>query len=241
MSQEPKISLGFVVRNTHRIITTHAATIVPLAVLLSVLPSLILDSQMDGVRQGRGALLAVSAVNLIGSGLLTAAITQLVLDDAMERTGPLVHYFRRLSKLALPVVGLLIVTGIGMGLGFALLIIPGILLTLRWFLAVPALVAGEPGISASMTASRWLMTGNYTRGLAVLVTPYAVFALATIILVLIEKAAGIDQNGLPATMAEDVLASAASTVVAVATAVTYVGLRQLKDGVTPRDVAATFD
>jgi hypothetical protein len=64
----------------------------------------------------------------------------------------------------LPLLGLSLLVGVGLGLGFLLLVVPGVILWTRWSVAVPALVLEGRGVTGSMRRS-WELVGG--RGWAV--------------------------------------------------------------------------
>jgi hypothetical protein len=60
----------------------------------------------------------------------------------------------------LPVLGLTILWGLGVGLGWILLIVPGIILMMMWSVALPALIGENLGIIESFGRSRELTKGS---------------------------------------------------------------------------------
>lgn len=60
----------------------------------------------------------------------------------------------------LPFLGLSILAGITVGLGFVLLVVPGIILVLMWSVAAPAMLGENIGIIASLGRSRALTRGS---------------------------------------------------------------------------------
>jgi len=50
------------------------------------------------------------------------------------------------------VLGLSIVTGIGLIAGLVLLVVPAVILSVRWFVSVPALIGEEVGVFAALGA-----------------------------------------------------------------------------------------
>ena len=77
-------------------------------------------------------------------------------------------YARVKGRIAL-VVGLSLVMGIGIGLGCILLIVPGILLAVRWALAIPAAVLEDKGVGDSLSRSSELSEGNRWRIFVIMV------------------------------------------------------------------------
>jgi len=71
--------------------------------------------------------------------------------------------FSRVKGQILPVVGLSLVVGIVVGLACLALIVPGVLLTLMWSLAVPAKVLENKGVTDAMSRSSDLTRGDRGR------------------------------------------------------------------------------
>jgi len=74
-----------------------------------------------------------------------------------------------------------IVTSVLIVIGFALLIIPGIILGLMWFVAVPVLVAEDKGVFASMSRSSELTKGNRWRLIWLFIIIYVLLFIIIII------------------------------------------------------------
>ena len=60
----------------------------------------------------------------------------------------------------LPLIGVLILTGLGLSVGFLLLFIPGVMLLVRWSVGVPACVLDRTGPVASLKRSATLTKGH---------------------------------------------------------------------------------
>jgi hypothetical protein len=83
--------------------------------------------------------------------------------------------FSRIKKQLPRLMGVMIGTWIGIGLGFLLLIIPGIILSLKWALAIPVAVVENASLSVATSRSSDLTQGHRGR----------VFVIAFLCLVLI--------------------------------------------------------
>jgi len=94
------------------------------------------------------------SLNLVASGLTTAAgylITKALVEDAMDRKLParFPAYF-----------GLGLLSTLGILVGTVALIVPGVLLFVRWSLSSPILLAADGGVTEAMQRS-WAATGPY--------------------------------------------------------------------------------
>lgn len=146
------------------------------------------------------------------------------------------------NALPLSLIGLL--AGLGIGLGFLLLIIPGIILALAWSVFAPVRVAENTGIIESLGRSAQLTKGH--RG-AVFVVKLVVVIIAAALNLAILPIVGIGAMAATATTMP-VAYMALSTLVliiqymidAAMAASIYYELRVVKEGVGPEQLAAVF-
>ena len=92
------------------------------------------------------AMLLFSLLNLYLQAFLTAS----ALGLAPARTAG--RYFAS-------IFGLSFISSIGILIGFVLLVIPGLLLILRWSVSLPVLLAEDAGVTESLSRS-WRLTGS---------------------------------------------------------------------------------
>jgi len=90
--------------------------------------------------------------------------------------------FSAVGPVALPLIGLAIVAGIAIAIGFVLIIIPGLILLTIWAVAAPVMVIEHPGVFAALGRSRELVRGH---GWQVFGTLVLVFLLLIVVGVLI--------------------------------------------------------
>jgi hypothetical protein len=141
-----------------------------------------------------------------------------------------------------------ILSGIAIALGFCALIIPGLILMTRFWVAVPVAVIEEPGAFASMGRSADLTEGNRWRVFAVVLTLGAIVFVVQFALTL--TLALVQGTGMPAAAdAEAAWAQALQVVLlipvqalnAVAPAVAYHDLRVGKEGADVEDLLRVFE
>ncbi len=109
-------------------------------------------------------VILVSSLTLLVAVLLapyiaTSAITFGVFQQMRGQETSLAECVSRGASLLLPVLGLAIVQAVGIGLGTLALIIPGVILALRWAVAIPAAVTEGIGVSAALERSAYLTDG----------------------------------------------------------------------------------
>jgi hypothetical protein len=96
---------------------------------------------------------------------------------------------RSVEPVFWPLVGVSILFGIAVGVGFVLLIIPGLILLTIWSVVAPVTVVERPGVFAAFGRSRQLVRGN---GWNV----FAVIALVFLAVIVISAVAGLLAAGL---------------------------------------------
>ncbi len=133
------------------------------------------------------------------------------------------------SPVFWPLVAVSILFGIGLAIGFVLLIIPGLFLMVIWCLVAPVTVLERPGVFAAFGRSRDLVRGN---GWAV----FGVIAIVFLAVVVVSIAAGIAASGLGAVgraLVQWAVNAALAPLTALSASVLYFALRGVSEPVMP--------
>lgn len=101
--------------------------------------------------------------SLVASAAAQAATVIAVSHVHLDRPASVMDSFSKVKDKIAGVVLLSLAVGIAVGFGFIFLIVPGILLMLRWSLAVPAKVLEDRGVGDAMSRSSELTQGNRGR------------------------------------------------------------------------------
>jgi hypothetical protein len=150
-------------------------------------------------------------------------------------------------RVFFPMIGISFLVGWGIILGLILLIIPGIMLAMRWIVSVPVRVTEGPGILSALGRSAELTRGHR----------WSIFGLVVMLFLaqIMLQAAAAPFTGAfgPQTAATVSMTSLAmsegvnllvSAVIAMFTAVgaasIYYELRSIKEGIGPEQLAAVF-
>jgi len=100
-------------------------------------------------------------LSLIGTALVQGALVQAVADEHNSRPQSSIgDLYRSAWQRAGRLVGVSLLTGIGVGIGLLLLVVPGVILFTRWSLAVPVVMLEGLGPRAAMKRSRALVKGH---------------------------------------------------------------------------------
>ena len=258
--ETPTFTMGGVASATFGSIGRNFFTFALLA-LLAAVPLQLLAWSMNGSTTtasqlaGNPSAAIAYAATVFGSLLLTmimayvlqAAIVYGTVTDLSGKRASFGSCLSTALKVLLPLIGISIVSTLGMGLGLVLLVIPGIILALGWSIAVPVRVVERVGVFASLGRS-WQLTSGYKGTIFLLVI---IFSLASLLFTWLgQSMAGAFDFAHPGTPAKFPIAyfaysgviSAVSSMVGAAGAATiYYQLRAIKEGIAPEQLAAVFD
>jgi len=151
-------------------------------------------------------------------------------------------------KRFFPLLGVGIVFGLGTGLGFLLLIVPGILLTLAWYMAMPVAVVERRGVFGSLGRAASLSKGHRVTLLGVGIVYFLLamggyFGIALVAVIggfLVGKTGGATGMFVVVAPIGAIYYVAISSLYAAFIAAAYHGLRMEKDGTSPEQLADVF-
>jgi hypothetical protein len=152
------VDSGGVIRRVFDIYVDQAPVLMPAAAVVFVFTG-ILNAVL--VAAAPALALVSLVISLVAMTLFTGMIVQLVADLQDGRRDANV---RGLLQAAVPVIGELIlvgiVAGVGIVVGFILIIVPGLILITIWSVAAPVVVLERPGGLRALGRSRELVRGN---------------------------------------------------------------------------------
>jgi hypothetical protein len=187
-----------------------------------------------------GPIIAAWLVSMITNAVLQASLTRAtVMHLSGERPGFVQCLTIGLSMI-LPMIAIGILLSLGVGFGFLLLIVPGVILWLMWSVVVPAYVQERLGVFASFGRSVELTKG--ARGKI-----FLLFVILVIGLWLLSIPAGLliafAQGGgsiLLLSLVTSIVSALGGMVMVTVQASIYVELREAKEGIAPGDLEAIF-
>lgn len=250
-----RFDLGQVIERTFKSIAKNWAVYFGASALLIGVPSLIMtwgQTNLTLATQGMsswgpviGALVVGFALLLMGGVLLQAIVLKAAVNGFNGKSTTFGNAFETGLKKALPLVGLAIVMGMALVIGFILLIVPGIVLAVFWAVAAPVLVAENRGVFASLERSADLTKGHRWALFGLLVI-YAVLSwIIGIVVAVVGGALGALATGAmsgPVMMVINAIINVLSGVVGSAGAASlYFELRSAKEGAIAEDLLAVFD
>lgn len=183
------------------------------------------------------AKLANLVAAFVGSQLAAAAVTYGVHQRIRGREATIRDSLRVGSSSLSRAVGVSILTGLGIGVGLLCLILPGILLALRWAVTVQVVVEERRGGTWALERSADLTAGSRREIFSVLFVVGSVSIVLQLVLTL-----GFALGGPTAATAGAIVAAVLTTgFAASASAVLYYRLRSAKESIDIQELASIFD
>lgn len=177
------MSVGRVFQRAFSAVMQNPGVILGLAFVVGALPGLVMTFLLAkfgffspaGLQPGlvsfrtiMGATFVSTLVGIVIAALVQGALTRAVVTSNEGRRATFGESISTGIRVILPLISLGIVFALGVGFGFILLIVPGVILMLMWAVAVPALVVERVGVfdalrrSAELTkGSRWKILGLF--------------------------------------------------------------------------------
>jgi hypothetical protein len=183
-----RVNVGAVVRRTFEIYVDQASVLMPAAAVVFVISG-ILTALLLAASPALGIVGFI--ISLVASTLFTGMVVELVADvqDGKRDATP-----GQLLRAATPVIGNLIlvgiVAGIGIVIGFILVIVPGLILITIWSVAAPVVVLERPGGLRALGRSRELVKGDGWNVFAVILLLVILVGVVTVVLEAVAAAAG---------------------------------------------------
>jgi hypothetical protein len=151
----PQLSPGDVIGRAFTIYRDQIGVLLPAALVVFAVDALarwVFD---------RGVLALVSVViSLVLATLYEGMVVQLVRDvQDGRRDNTAGELFGSVSPVLVPLIAVSILAGLGIGIGFVLLIVPGLVLLTFWSVAAPVVVIERPGVLGAFGRSRELVRG----------------------------------------------------------------------------------
>lgn len=191
-----------------------------------------------------GVIGGTALVGLVATTLLQGVVTRSTVLHLSGRDADVGASGLLALRLLPSLIGLSLVLGVLIGLGFMVLAVPGVMIYCATLVAVPALIEERPGILGSISRSRDLTRGSRWRVLllAILFWVFSVIVQGFVALVsgVSPMEAGQPADPLVASIAAGIGASVSTLIIAVVAAALYVELREVKEGATAEELAAVF-
>jgi hypothetical protein len=248
-----RLDIGRVIQQLYSVLSRNIVTFGVLALILTGLPTAVvavLQPQLNGAADNpanwawymTSALISGVAALVLQGALIYATIGDLNGRKARVSEGLAVGL-----RNFLPLLGVGMLYGLAMALGFVLLVVPGIMIAVAWIVAVPVLIAERTGVFGSFGRSAELTRGNRWRIFGLFLLYVAVYVVLGIVMSIIGGVSGAIASAVSGattvqTVVLSVIANVASALIgATGGAVLYVELRRVREGVGHEALASIFD
>ncbi len=222
-----RLDVGGVIRRVFDIYVDQASVLLPASAVVFVITGIVSALL---VAASSGLAIVALLLTLVATTLFTGMVVELVSDIQDGRRD---HSPGQLLRSVTPVLGQLIlvgiVAGVGIAIGFVLIIVPGLILITIWSVAAPVVVLERPGVFPALGRSRELVSGN---GWQVFGVIFVLFFLVLFVSAGVEIAA--DTAGTAAALvARVVVGVLTGPFSALAAAVLYFELKRAKSTPAP--------
>lgn len=246
-------ALGVFSSNAITFLAVTAAFIAPMTLI-----SFFLSKQMLAVHSNDPAVMAQnfgSYFGLLGLSLivttvfyytLQACLVQATLSDLNGEKPQIVPTLSAGLRLLLPITILSILAGLGVIIGFMLLVIPGIILAIWWAVIIPVRTMEGTGITETFARSRALTKGHRWKILWLFMMLIGLFILVGLVAALVTGVGFLNPDLAASLTTWPVIVNALVSIplygiAAAGVASIYFELRLVKEGIGSHQVAAAFD
>lgn len=233
------LGIGTLIAESFRMLARHFAFLFPLAFV----PALGLAALGAGIAPpdpaampgtGDFALLLVGAVL---SFLVTGIMCLAALDALLGKRHAIGEYLGQALRHLAPIAGLGLAVSLAAGIGFAALFVPGLYILARYLPLVPAIVFENAGWSGLGRAQ--ILTEGYRWPIAGALLAMGAIGIALLVLIGPVLMAAGESTAL-AVLVEAVLSGLYYALAAIFTALVYLRLREIREGTTAADIAASI-
>jgi hypothetical protein len=254
------MSIGRVFQRAFSAIGFNPVVILGLALVVGALPGLLMSYLLAQIGLGTpgassngginpsgfmGAVFLSSIIGLIVASIVQAALTRATVSASEGVRSTFGESLGTGLRVVLPLIGLTILFSLGIGLGFVLLIVPGIILLTVWAVAIPALVIERDGVGAAFRRSAELTKGARWKIFGLFLVLLVIYWLLTIVAGLVglgmynaaNTAAGLTVGNL---LGSVILGTIFNTVWGTIQPSLYVELRQWKEGGSLENLQEVF-
>jgi MFS family permease len=182
---ERKLDIGEALSEVFAIYRENLGLLIPIAFWLFLVVAIV-----NGLAGGSLVLALIGAIlNLVASILYQGMVVSLVRDvQDGRRDFSAGELYRQVTPVLGTLIGASILAGIAVGIGFVLLIVPGLILLTMWAVLAPVIVIERRSVREAFGRSRELVKGYGWSVFGVIVVATLITLIATLILLAIAAA-----------------------------------------------------
>ena len=226
-----ELSPGRVIGRAWEVYRDQAGVLLPTALAVFALQAVV-TLALTGVLAGIASL-----VSLVLSIFYTGMVVQLVRDvQDGRRDASVGDLFGSVTPVFWPLLAVAILFGLGVAIGFVLIIVPGLFLLTIWSVAAPVTVIERPGVLRAFGRSRELVRGHGWPVFGAIVLVFLINIGISLVAALIAAPLGDAGRGVVGWIVNALVAPLA----ALTSAVIYFTLREVR-GETPGGPAGPMD
>ena len=220
---ERKLDVGATLRQVFQTYGEQAGVLLPVAFCLYLIVAVV-----TALLAGSFALFPlVFAVGVVAATLYQGMVVGLVKDvQDGRRDSSVGELVGATWPVVLPLIGAGLLSGIAIGIGMFLLVIPGLILLTIWAVIAPVIVVEHSGVIAAFGRSRELVRGNGWQVFGVILTVFVITAVVSLVLAVI--GAAIAEGVGMRIVANLVSSTITAPIGALAAATIYFGLLSVK-------------
>lgn len=225
---ERKLGVGATLSEVFDIYRDQAGVLLPVAFWLFLIVAIV-----NGLTEGHFSLFWLAIVVSLAVGTLYQGMVVELVKDIQDgrRDNSVGDLMRSVLPVLGPLIGAGILAGLGIGAGFVLLIVPGLILLTIWAVIAPAIVVERRGVFDAFGRSRQLVKGQGWPVFGTVVTAYLIAFVAEIVFVAIAN--GIAHGALLRIVFSALASTLAAPIGALVASVLYFRLVAIKGEATP--------
>jgi hypothetical protein len=217
MSHRPPLDPGAVINGALQIYREHAGVLLPAALAVFAVQA-VLSIALSG---SLGVL--ISIISVVLGTFYQGMVVELVRDVQDGRLDSSVgQLFASIAPVVLTLLAVSILFGLGVAIGFVLIVIPGLFLLTIWSVTAPVVVLERASVLGAFSRSRELVRGNGWSVFAVILVVFVGLAVVSTVAAIIS--AGLGDVG--SAIVSWLVTSATAPISALTAAVLYLTLRE---------------
>jgi hypothetical protein len=224
-----KLEVGPTISEAFSIYGAQAGVLLPIAFWLFLVVAIV------NALVGTGSLLLlplVLAVGTIAGTLYQGVVVNLVRDvQGGQRGSSAGDLVNAAMPMILPLIGAGLLSGIAIGVGLILLLVPGLILVTIWAVIAPVIVVEHSGVMDSFGRSRELVRGNGWPVLGAIVSAGVIVLVASVVFGAI--ASGVANGVLVRIVFSAIAATITAPVSALVASVIYFRLKEIEGSAAP--------